>query len=85
MFGSQLRTFLIKELSLFRPSHSERGGEVVSSIQLHSSDSLHLIDEFVDGNQFAGAEVDRRGDQLSQCVIMSMPFTQSSIYMKLRV
>src|SRR3989442_4605399 len=41
-----------------------RGGQIVTSSQRDAGDRLHFGDELVDGNELAGAEVDRRGDQV---------------------
>ena len=44
--------------------HALRRVQVVFAVHLHAGDLFDLGQQFVDGNQFAGAEVDRRGDQV---------------------
>jgi len=45
------------------PGHAARGVELVLALQLHSGELLGQIDELVDRDQFARAQIDRRGNQ----------------------
>src|SRR6185369_8267417 len=37
--------------------------EVIGTLEFLAGNLLHLADQRVDGDQFAGAEIDRRGDE----------------------
>jgi len=44
--------------------HAQRRVQLVGALELHAGDLFHLADQRVDGDEFAGTEVDRRRDQI---------------------
>ena len=59
-----LENFLDKRVVGIAPGHALRRSEIVMALHVHAGDFFNLGQQFVDGNQFAGTEVDRRGDQI---------------------
>ena len=84
MSGSQLKVLLDQGVVAVAAIHAFGRAQVVIALQLDAGDIFHDIDELVDGDRFAGAEVDGL-ENVASSVINSMPFMQSSMYMKLRV
>lgn len=63
--------------------YSFRRAQVVAALQLDASNLFGNVHQLVDGHGFAGAEIDR--SRISEFMMRPIPFTQSSMYMKLRV
>ena len=84
MEGSQFEFFEDQGVVAIAAVDALGGVEVVVALQLDAGDLLDDVDQLIDGDQLAGAEVDRLDGcrcQRSCCV----PLRQSSMYMKVRV